>query len=57
MSDLETALIATMQAIVRLHSVDHDYFTDCDCKDAQAFQQGKNVLAFHSIDFDAETSQ
>lgn len=57
MSDLETALIATMQAIVRLHSVDHDYLTDCDCKDAQAFQQGKNVLASHSIDFDAETSQ
>jgi hypothetical protein len=57
MNDLETALIATMEAIVRLHSVDHEYLSGCDCSDAQAFQQGKLVLASHGIDFDTETTQ
>ena len=57
MSDLETALIATMQAIVRLHSLDHDYLTGCDCADARAFKQGKLALASHGIDFDQEVSQ
>jgi hypothetical protein len=57
MSDLETALIATMQAIVRLHSVDHDYLTNCDCTDAQAFRQGKLALASHGIDFDTKAPQ
>lgn len=57
MSDLESALIAAMQALVRLHSVDHDYLTDCDCADARAFKQGKLALASHGIDFDKEVSQ
>jgi len=56
MSDLETALIATQQAILRLHSVDHDYLTDCDCGDARAFRQGKLALASHRIDFDKQAS-
>jgi len=56
MSDLETALIATMQAIVRLHSVDHDYLTECDCADARAFRQDKLALASHGIDFDKQAS-
>jgi hypothetical protein len=46
-----------MEAIVRLHSVDHEYLSGCDCSDAQAFQQGKLVLASHGIDFDTETTQ
>ncbi len=54
MSDLETALIATMQAIVRLHSADHDYLNECDCADAQAFREGEITLARHGIDFATE---
>jgi len=57
MSDLETALLATLQAIVRLHSENHDYLNACDCTDAQAFRQGKITLASHGIDFDTETFQ
>ena len=55
MSDLETALIA--QAIVRLHSMDHGYQTDCYCADARAFKQRKLALASHGIDFDKQVSQ
>jgi hypothetical protein len=45
-----------MQAIARLHSVDHDYLTDSNSPDARAFRQGKLVLASHGIDFDKEAS-
>lgn len=51
MNDLETALIATMEAIVRLHSADHEYLNDCDCSDAQAFRQGDATLRRHGITY------
>lgn len=56
MNELETALIATLETILRLHTVDHEYLSACDCSDAQAFQQGKLVLASHGIDFETETT-
>ncbi len=51
MNDLETALIATMESLVRLHSEEHDYLNECDCIDAQAFRQGEATLARHGINY------
>jgi len=56
MNELETALISTMEAIVRLHTVDHEYLSACDCSDAQAFQQENSSFASHGIDFETETT-
>lgn len=51
MNDLQTALIATMEALVRLHSADHEYLNGCDCIDAQAFRQADATLQRHGIDY------
>lgn len=42
---LVAALKAAQESIIRLHDNDHDYLSECDCADAQAFRQIEAALA------------
>lgn len=55
MSELQSALVAAMEALVRLHDdADHDYLNECDCEDAAAFRQANVALRNSGIDFERD---
>lgn len=54
MNELQLALVATMEAIVRLHDEDHQYLNACTCEDAVAFRQAKVALKNSGVDFERD---
>lgn len=54
MSELQSALVATMEALVRLHDENHQYLNACTCVDAAAFRQAKAALKDSGVDFERD---